>query len=99
MAEEVDNLAKKISIMSSSLDFHVSKGGNSAITNSQQLVQDVQNNKRDIDKFGVDIAQLLLDYNTFKDRATKNLVDQGSSLEMEIMLNRVASTNIEKRID
>lgn len=50
---------------------------------------DVENNKRDIDKFGVDLGQLLLDYHAFKVSVANNLLDQGSSLEMEIMLNKV----------
>ena len=41
LAEEVDNLSKKIGIMSSNLDFQISKGGQTSQTNQQALLQDV----------------------------------------------------------
>jgi hypothetical protein len=54
----------------------------------------VDNNKRDIDKFGVDLGQHLLDYKAFKEAVTRNLVDQGSAIEMESMLARIAMQSI-----
>jgi archaellum component FlaC len=63
LAEEIDNLSKKVSVVTNNLNFKMSNDGTSTKTNQQALEQDVKNNKRDIDKFGVDLAQLLLDYN------------------------------------
>jgi hypothetical protein len=44
-------------------------------TNPTQLQKDVDNNKRDIDKFGVDLGQHLLDYKSFKEAVTRNMLD------------------------
>lgn len=63
LAEEIDNLGKKLSIMANNLDFQISRGGDKTKTNQQALDQDVQNNKRDIDKFGADLGQMLLEFN------------------------------------
>jgi hypothetical protein len=40
--------------------------GTAAKVTNEALLNDVENNKRDIDKFGVDLAQLMIDYKTFK---------------------------------
>jgi len=62
------------------------------------LQKDVDNNKRDIDKFGVDLGQHLLDYKGFKEAVTKNLLDQGSAIEMEIMLARIGMQNMGEEV-
>lgn len=51
-------------------------------------------NKRDVDKLGEDLGQHMLDFKLFKEIVTKNLLDQGSSLEMEIMLSKIAHLDI-----
>jgi EAL domain-containing protein (putative c-di-GMP-specific phosphodiesterase class I) len=80
LAEEIDNLAKKIGVMASNLDFQISRGGENTLSNQQALLQDVANNKRDIDKFGADLGQMLLEFNQFRERAVKNLIDQASAI-------------------
>ena len=62
LAEEIDGLTKKLNIATSNLNFKVNQDASGVSANNEQLVKDVANNKRDIDKFGVDIGQLLIDY-------------------------------------
>lgn len=42
---------------------------------------------------------MLLEFNQFKERAIKNLIDQAATIEMEVMLNRVSNSGVEQRID
>lgn len=70
-----------------------------ATSDQKALEQDVQNNKRDIDKFGVDLADFWLDYGAFKQISIKNLLDQAASLEMEFMLARVETADTKQKID
>ena len=98
MAEEIDKVSKRVNIVTANLDFKINSDGELKATGEQEMKQDVANNKRDIDKFGVDLAQLLIDYNAFKASAIRNLLDQGSSLEMEIMLNKMQSEDLHYRV-
>lgn len=56
MAEEIDNLSKKLNIVTGNLDFKIEGSQKGVVGSSEALMQDVANNKRDIDKFGVDLA-------------------------------------------
>ena len=98
LAEEIDKVSKRVNIVTANLDFKINSDGELKATGEQEMKQDVANNKRDIDKFGVDLAQLLIDYNAFKASAIRNLLDQGSSLEMEIMLNKMQSEDLHYRV-
>lgn len=98
MAEEIDKVSKRVNIVIANLDFKINSDGELKATGEQEMKQDVANNKRDIDKFGVDLAQLLIDYNAFKASAIRNLLDQGTSLEMEIMLNKMQSEDLHYRV-
>jgi hypothetical protein len=72
--------------------------GTAAKVTNEALLNDVENNKRDIDKFGVDLAQLMIDYKTFKLSTHQNLVDLSSNLEMEIMLGKVLVNDMDGRL-
>jgi hypothetical protein len=84
--------------VTSNLDYKISSDGEQKVSGNQALTQDVANNKRDIDKFGVDLAQLLIDYNAFKASASRNILDTGSTLEMERMLNRISQDDLHYRV-
>ena len=98
LAEEIDGLTKKLNITTSNLNFKVNQDASGVSANNEQLVKDVANNKRDIDKFGVDIGQLLIDYKQFKDYVTKNVIDSAAALEMEIMMSKVEARDLTRQI-
>lgn len=98
LAEEIDNLTKKLNIATSNLNFKVNQDASGVSAHNEQLVKDVANNKRDIDKFGVDLGQLMLDYKAFKESATKSAIDSAAALEMEVMLSRVEAQDLTRQI-
>ena len=61
-------------------------------------MKDVANTKRDIDKFGVDLSQMMLDYKAMKEAMTKNAIDNAAALEMEIMLSKVEARDLSRQI-
>jgi len=91
-------LTKKLNVATSNLNFKVNQDANGVSANKDQVAKDVENNKRDIDKFGVDLGQLMLDYKTFKENVIKNAIDTASALEMEIMLAKVEGQDLQKQI-
>ena len=91
-------MTKKLNVATSNLNFKVNQDASGVSANNEQLVKDVANNKRDIDKFGVDIGQLLIDYNQFKDYMSKNVIDSAAALEMEIMMSKVEARDLTRQI-
>ena len=91
-------MTKKLNVATSNLNFKVNQDANGVSANKDQVAKDVENNKRDIDKFGVDLGQLMLDYKTFKENVIKNAIDTASALEMEIMLAKVEGQDLQKQI-
>lgn len=75
MAEEIDNLSKKLNAAATNMNFKANQGAAGTSVTDEQLMKDVANNKRDIDKFGVDLGQLMIDYKGFKEAMTKNVID------------------------
>jgi hypothetical protein len=91
-------LTKKLNVATSNLNFKVNQDANGVSANKDQVAKDVENNKRDIDKFGVDLGQLMLDYKTFKENVIKNAIDTASALEMEIMMAKVEGQELQRQI-
>jgi hypothetical protein len=96
LAEEIDSLTKKLNAAANNINFKANQGaaGVAGGVADEQLVKDVANNKRDIDKFGVDLGQLMIDYKSFKENVQKNIIDAASALEMEIMLSKVEAKDL-----
>ena len=94
LAEEIDSLTKKLNVATSNLNFKVNQDASGVSQNNEGLVKDVANNKRDIDKFGVDLGQLMLDYKALKEAMTKNAIDSAAALQMEIMLSKVEAQDL-----
>lgn len=57
------------------MNFKANQGAVGSSISDEQLIKDVANNKRDIDKFGIDLGQLMIDYKGFKEAMTKNMID------------------------
>lgn len=57
------------------MNFKANQGAVGSSVSDEQLIKDVANNKRDIDKFGIDLGQLMIDYKGFKEAMTKNMID------------------------
>ena len=91
-------MTKKLNVATSNLNFKVNQDASGVSANTEQLVKDVANNKRDIDKFGVDIGQLMIDYKQFKDYMSKNVIDSAAALEMEIMMSKVEARDLTRQI-
>lgn len=91
-------MTKKLNVATSNMNFKVNQDASGVSANNEQLVKDVANNKRDIDKFGVDIGQLMIDYKQFKDYMTKNVIDSAAALEMEIMMSKVEARDLTRQI-
>ena len=80
------------------MNFKVNQDASGVSGNNDQLIKDVENNKRDIDKFGVDLGQLMLDYKALKEAMTKNAIDSAAALQMEIMLSKVEAQDLTRQI-
>ncbi len=91
-------MSKKLNAAATNMNFKANQGAAGASVADDQLLKDVANNKRDIDKFGVDLAQLMIDYKGFKEAMTKNVIDQASALEMEVMLSKVEGKELTKQL-
>lgn len=98
LAEELDNLHKKVNIFSNNQSYKQESAAGTTVANPTQLQKDVETNKRDVDKLGEDLGQHLIDFKRFKEIVTKNLLDQGASLEMEIMLSKVTQGDIGEQL-
>ena len=80
------------------MNFKANQGAAGSSVTDEQLMKDVTNNKRDIDKFGVDLGQLMIDYKGFKEAMNKNVIDQASALQMEVMLSKVEAKELTKQL-
>lgn len=60
---------------------------------------DINNNKRDIDKFSLELLELMDDFKNHKETAVKDTLDQAAQLQLEVMTSQLESKDIYEKLN
>lgn len=60
---------------------------------------EIKNTRRDVDKVATELTELLYDYKELKDKATRDIMDQATRLELETMTSKLESMDIYHKLD
>lgn len=60
---------------------------------------ELKNTRRDVDKVATELTELLQEFNQLKEKATKDIIDQATKLEIETMTSKLESMDIYHKLD
>lgn len=99
LAEEIDNINKKLHVVSEKLQIQIDEEGNQIENQATKVELELKNSRRDIDKLAVELTELMYEFKDHKDKASRDLLQQGAQIQMEILTSKLESSEIYKKLD